>query len=421
MYYIVELACVIAELFICNMFFHSLFQIKTNDIWRTLICYSCFGVIVLALSFVEGASMARILFSIIGLFVIILIIYKAGFFSALFASLAFMTIYALTDVIVITGFSLFGIVYNDLIEYGNVRTLFIIITHIALLGIVSCLSVINRSKQGIISAQTILSIIPSWLSSLVLCCILVVQAYTSGTDFHPLYLAVILGLLYTSILIIYHVNRIRDQERVKHEVALREHHYALEKEYYEQFHAQQEQTRALWHDISKYMRAMQSLADESNADVAGDNLAQAQALIDEIRDVVDVNNRVVSIILNEYINIAQNNNIVVKLDVQIPSELFITASDLYVIIGNTLDNAIDACVELEEDKRIVSLQLRAHNDILYYHIENSFCKGRLSRKRTGIHGYGLKNVEQCAKKYNGVVDISANEDVFSVSITMSAT
>lgn len=420
MYYFVEIACVIAEMIISNLFFSSLFRKKVNNAWPIVVCYSCFGFIILSLSFVEEASVVRIFASIVGFFIIIILIHNTRVLSALFASLAFMTIYALTDVIVITGFSLFRIDYNELLQYGNVRTSFIIITHTVLLGIIVCISAFNRSKQGMISASTIISLFPIWLSSIVLCCILVIQAYTTGADFHPLYLVVILGLLYTNILIIYFVNRIREQDRIKHEATLREHHYALEKEYYDQFHAQQEQTRALWHDISKYMRAMQSLADESNTEKAKENLAQAQALIDEIKDVVDVNNRVVNVILNEYINIAKNNGIDVNLDVHIPPELFVTVSDLYVVLGNTFDNSINACLDLEESKRKISVKIRMHNDMLYYYIENPYDKDYLSKKRDGIHGYGLKNIEQCVQRYNGTVEASSNGEIFSVTITMNS-
>lgn len=420
MYYFVEIACTIAEIIIANLFFQSLFKTKRKNNWPSIVSYSCFGVVLIALSFIQDASILRIIYCTIGLFTIILLLFDSRMFPAMFASLSFMTIYALTDVIVILGFSSFKIDLNKLFQYGNVRTLFVIISHIALLGIIVCISAINKSKQGTISPHTLLPLLPSWLSSIVLCCILVVQAYRSEKDFHPLYLAVALGLLYTSILIIYFVNRIREQERIKYELDLQEHHYALEKEYYDQLLTQQEQTRALWHDIRKYMRAMQSLVGQANSKEAAKNLEQAQALFDEIHGVVDINNRVVNVILNEYMNLARSEGIKLNLDVHIPPELFVTASDLYVILGNTLDNSIDACSELAEADRYINLQLKLHNDILYYRIENPYADGYLNRKRDGIHGYGLKNIEQCTKKYDGTVTTSSKNGTFAVVVAVNS-
>lgn len=419
MYYFVEIACIVVEIIIANLFFQSLFKKKTKSIRAEIISFFCFGAVIALLSFIPDASVARIIFSVAGLFVIILVLFDSKVFPALFASLSFMTIYALTDVIVIISFSLFKIDSNQLFQYGNVRTLFIIISHIALLGIIVCISAVNKSKQGAISSYTLLLIMPSWFSSMVLCCMLVIQAYYSEQDFHPLYLAVALGLLYTNILIIYFVNRIREQEIMRHKAELLEHHYALEKAYYDQFISQQEQTKALWHDIKKYMRAMQSLVSKANSEEAERNFEQAQALFDEIHGVVDINNRAVNVILNEYMTAARNVGINLELDVQIPPELFVITSDLYVILGNTLDNSIDACSGLDEKDRYINLQLKIHNEILYYRIENPYPEGHLNIKRDGIHGYGLKNVERCAKKYRGTVHILPENGIFSVTVTLN--
>ena len=167
------------------------------------------------------------------------------------------------------------------------------------------------------------------------------------------------------------------------------------------------------------MRAMQSLVSKANSEEAERNFEQAQALFDEIHSVVDINNRAVNVILNEYMTAARNAGINLELDVQIPPELFVITSDLYVILGNTLDNSINACSGLDEKDRYINLQLKIHNDILYYRIENPYPEGHLNIKRDGIHGYGLKNVERCAKKYRGMVDILPENGIFSVTVTLN--
>lgn len=353
MFYFAEIMCTLAELCVFHFFSKSLFVKKNNRLLPLLACYFCLCSIILSLSFLEQASIAKLVCSTIGFIIILLILFKVRFLSALFASLAYMSIYALTDVLVITGFSLFSIDIDALTNFGYTRTLFVIISHLVRLGIFVCLSTLNKSKQGAIPLYILVPFIPSWLTSIVLCCTLVVQAYHEAADFHPIYLFVILGFLYTCILIIYFVNRIKEQDRIKHESELQEHHYLLEKEYYEQFHAQQEQTRALWHDINKYIKAIQSLVSETDSNKAEENLTQLQTMLNEIHGVVDVNNRVVNVILNEYLNYAKSNGIELRFDVQVPPELFVSAIDLYVLLGNTLDNSLNACAELNESDRYI--------------------------------------------------------------------
>jgi sensor histidine kinase regulating citrate/malate metabolism len=218
----------------------------------------------------------------------------------------------------------------------------------------------------------------------------------------------------------YFINRLSEQDQERHKAELAEHHYAMQKEYYQQFHAQQEDTKALWHDISKYMRAMQALTVENNAKEAKDVLSQVQALIDSVDGVVDVNNSIVSVILNEYVVAAKELNMKLKLDVQIPSELFVTAADLYVLIGNTLDNALDACSELDETAREINLHLRLHNDILFYQLSNPYIASHAKRKRNQYHGYGLKNVCKCVERYNGTLTTDDSNGIFCVTARLNS-
>ena len=316
-------------------------------------------------------------------------------------------------------FSAFNVDLREIVHYGDARAVYIVITHLAFLGVIAGISTINKSKEGIITAQTFVILLPVWLSSLALCGTLFIQTYFSKMVLHPIYIAIALGLMYTNIMVMYFVSRIREQSRQKHDADLTEHHYSMEKEYYEQFFAQKEQIRALWHDISKYMKAMQALVSDSNSSEAEKNFAEAQALVDEIPDVVDVGNRVVSIILNEYMNLARNEGIDLRLDVSVPPELFIPTADLYVMLGNTLDNAIEACSELEDDRRYINLRLKMHNNILHYMVENPYAKEHLLKQRIGVHGYGLKNVERCVEKYGGFVQKTSENERFTVSINLS--
>ena len=181
----------------------------------------------------------------------------------------------------------------------------------------------------------------------------------------------------------------------------------MQQEYYDQLRIQQEETRALWHDISKYLRA-------SQVEGSSEALDQVSQMLDSIHDVVDVNNRIVSVILNEYNQIANNSSIKLELDVMVPQELFVTAADLYILIGNTLDNAIEACSILPISQRIISIKLKTHNSILYYEITNRFADSAPKRIREKYRGYGLKNVVNCVKKYKGKVEISKENSVFKL-------
>ena len=143
-------------------------------------------------------------------------------------------------------------------------------------------------------------------------------------------------------------------------------------------------------------------------------------MLDSISCVVDVDNRVVSIILNEYVLESKDADVKLELDVHVPHELFVSAADLYILIGNTMDNALDACAELPAEQRWISMKLRTHNDLLFYELQNPYDASHLDRVRGKCHGFGLKNVRRCIEKYDESLDIDKENGLFRVTAHLNS-
>ena len=227
------------------------------------------------------------------------------------------------------------------------------------------------------------------------------------------------GLLYLNILIVFYAEKMQEVIEEKQYLQLAEQHYLMQEQYYEQLREDQNETRAMFHDINKYLQAMQALAAESNTEQAQEVLHQAQDLFQGIGNVVDVGNSVVNVLLSDYITEAENNEIQFDFDISIPENLGITAVDRYVILGNTLDNAIEACCTLPVDRRYIRLQMRTFHNMLFYKIENPYEENYVKRNKGKNHGFGLQNVRRCVEKYNGDMLIENNYNVFSLSLHLN--
>ena len=81
---------------------------------------------------------------------------------------------------------------------------------------------------------------------------------------------------------------------------------------------------------------------------------------------MDVGNLELSAILNHYIHQAHEFDIPVSLSVWVPENLAISPLELSVVIGNTFENALEACLGLPSQQREISLQISLHNHILFY-------------------------------------------------------
>ncbi len=413
MYYFVEISCVMAEMWMIHLFLSSFFERRNSNRLLQMLLYFIAGAIVATLSLMEGLVFARLIFAVISVFVICIALFRARPFSAVISSVSFCAIIAATDIVSALVFQIFGVPNDALMENHTFRPLYLVVCHIIMLCLVILVCLINQKTKREISLKILLPVTPCWIISILLCFLLTWQCFVKQYELHPMFVVVLLGLLYTSIIVIYYTNRIHDQAQEKKDWEIAEHHYSMQQEYYDQLRIQQEETRALWHDISKYLRASKVEASEGA-------LAQVQDMLDSISCVVDVNNRVVSVILNEYVQTSRNCQIELALDVHVPEELFVTAADLYVLIGNTLDNAIEACMELPVEKRKISLLLRTHNNILFYEVQNPYDPHHLHRIRSNYHGFGLKNVERCVGKYNGKLEICNDNQLFRVTAYLNS-
>ena len=93
---------------------------------------------------------------------------------------------------------------------------------------------------------------------------------------------------------------------------------------------------------------------------------------------------------------------------------------VYVLIGNTMDNAMEACQSLPQEQRRISLKLKTHNNILFFEMSNPYTDKHMYRFRNNYHGYGLKNVMRCVEKYNGKTEVSKNEGVFQITAILNS-
>lgn len=99
--------------------------------------------------------------------------------------------------------------------------------------------------------------------------------------------------------------------------------------------------------------------------------------------------------------------------------LGISAVDAYVILGNTLDNAIEACCDLSEEQRYIRIQLRVFHDIMYYQIENPYSPGYLKKSNVKGHGYWLQNVRRCVEKHKGDLSITHEDGKFILALRIN--
>ena len=104
----------------------------------------------------------------------------------------------------------------------------------------------------------------------------------------------------------------------------------------------------------------------------------------------------------------------------------ISNDDLSIILGNLLDNAIEACQKITEGKRRISLEMIQKGDFLNVTVINTIAqqvlieKGmiRTTKKQKELHGFGIENIEETAAKYNGTISFEQDDNSFTASVIL---
>lgn len=181
------------------------------------------------------------------------------------------------------------------------------------------------------------------------------------------------------------------------------------------------------HDIRHHLLAIKSLIDTKNYIAASGYLEEFNKT--EIGQNVEVlcKNFTVDSILKYYMNTAINNNIDFKVNVNIPQDINIDNLELTVVIGNCVENAIEACNNITyEGKKYINIKAEIKGSQLVIKIINSF-NGQVIKEGNIIktsksgqeHGIGLSSVRNIVQKYKGYFNVKHDDNEFEVHIVMN--
>lgn len=279
----------------------------------------------------------------------------------------------------------------------------------AFYALTACAAAIGSKWRD--TPMPILRLVPVWLVCLLLCG--ETLRNRSWMDVVILDFFSIVWQLYAGIYLVQVTKKMDAEQQAILEQQQKAYHYAMQEEYYQQLQSKQVETRALWHDLNKYLRAAKAETDSARA------LDQLGAMLDSSMEIVDVGNPVLNVILNEYAQTTKAAGIELRMKVQVPERLGISAADLYVIIGNTMDNAIEACRTLPGEQRLIDLIIRTHYDTVYFQLTNPCILNPQKRTADPMRGHGLRNVRRCVESYDGNMEILQEGGFFTVTVHLN--
>jgi len=197
---------------------------------------------------------------------------------------------------------------------------------------------------------------------------------------------------------------------------------AMQKEYYDALSGQMNEIREVKHDINHFIGVMSQLTEEGNLDRLRVFLSEYCEKAKMARLPVFCEHTIANSIIGYYYLRAKEYGISFESQSDICGQTSMSDSDLCIVLGNALENAIYACRQMDPlETRFVSIESRKMKGQRLIKVTNSYngCleinNGRyISSKGGNLHGLGIRNIEKVVEVYGGFVKIEHNEKVFTL-------
>ena len=184
------------------------------------------------------------------------------------------------------------------------------------------------------------------------------------------------------------------------------------------------QTMRAWrHDYHNHIQSIKAMLAMQKFAELDKYLDTLESDLDSIDIAIRTGNVGLDAILSSKVSIARKNNIQVDCTAKVPLALKITDVHLCAIVGNLLDNAIEACEKLEVN-RFIPIYIGLFKQQLYISVSNSTCEKRRRRlselvtSKLGEHGFGLRRIDRIASQYDGYVNRKNEPGIFATEVLL---
>lgn len=205
-------------------------------------------------------------------------------------------------------------------------------------------------------------------------------------------------------------------ELLERQVSMYENQFALIRE-------SQNKLRIFRHDMKHHFIMMSEYLKNGHEDELKEYLGQEMECIGVEREYAKSGNEDVDCILNYMIERASSLGTEVTVEVKVPQEKFMPSLDLNILLGNLLENAVEALAQAEN--RQLNIYMKLEKGMLYLSIYNTYQSVKmqdgeyLSRKRDGKKkGIGIESCRRVAEKYGGKISMECEEKLFKIEVIL---
>lgn len=178
------------------------------------------------------------------------------------------------------------------------------------------------------------------------------------------------------------------------------------------------------HDYHNHIQGVKAYLSLGQIGEAAAYLDELDADLTHVDSYIRSGNLMADAILNSKLSLAEKAQIRVDCTAKLPEKLALSDVDLCVILGNLLDNAIEACEQIEPEKRFLRVYMVLIKEQLYISVQNAakeilnFNERNYITSKRGQHGLGLMRMRLLVDKYEGCLNLQNEPGIFAAEVTL---
>lgn len=247
------------------------------------------------------------------------------------------------------------------------------------------------------------------------------------TGFQVITLITSVILAFANIAIFYIIDKQNELIETKEKLLFTEKHINNQVIHYQDLYKYQNEMRIFRHDIRNRLVSLIGLLKQSQTEKAISEMESNLNWINEMNDnIVNSGNPVIDAILQSKLRDAKQKGISIEIFIRFSADVEIDEIELGIILGNALDNAIEAVEKIADgENKTIQFKLISTKDRISISIENPVKNNvdvnNLSTTKVNkiFHGYGVERIKQIARKYDGFANFTCENSVFTTNINMA--
>ena len=236
---------------------------------------------------------------------------------------------------------------------------------------------------------------------------------------------VIMLLIVTNILVFYVIDRLYDSMIAEHNLIVANQLIEYQEQQYKALLYGQSEIRRMRHDMKNILIGISAELKAGRISEIESRLSSGMNKLDDGRNRSITGNGIIDAIIAEKMAFAEKHGVRIDVESNISNEIVVDGVDLAILLGNALDNAVEASDAVITHEKVVKIQLVTKSSILVIVVNNPVDKAvdvsnmTTTKLEKQSHGFGRMSMIRVAQKHGGDVSFECSDSSFTLTIILS--